>query len=233
MKCWRFDLRRKFSRYVSGELKASEVARLEDHLMGCGHCRAQLARIRDGHRLAQQMPRAALQRDPWKEIEAAINAERLTSPMDRIAWWRLRPVRYMLASALAVIAILMVTLIIMLNRLSYYPAESVDTAGSLDLGEFHAVRISDIEKNTRPHIVAEGYVSEVRIEKDGDLTFRLVEELHQPGPFIVCEIINPIRIDPPPVGSRVRVYGVSRYDGQHDRQWHEVHPVLNIEMVRH
>jgi hypothetical protein len=27
------------------------------------------------------------------------------------------------------------------------------------------------------------------------------------------------------------VYGVSRYDGQADHNWYEVHPVLNIEVV--
>ncbi|MEK6406526.1 MAG: hypothetical protein AABN34_06145 [Acidobacteriota bacterium] len=34
------------------------------------------------------------------------------------------------------------------------------------------------------------------------------------------------------VGSRVRVYGVSRYDSQDNHNWYEVHPVLNIELVR-
>jgi hypothetical protein len=83
-----------------------------------------------------------------------------------------------------------------------------------------------------PHVVTEGYVSEVRIDPDGDMTFRLVEDIDHPDPFIVCEIIRPIRISPPMVGSRVRVYGVSRYDGQPDKQWYEVHPVLNIEAVK-
>jgi hypothetical protein len=232
MKCWRFDLRRNFSRYVTGELKSGDTARLEDHLMACGECRTRLARIRDGHRLAKQMPRAALGREPWEAIEAAIRARPTALPVYSSAWWRPRPVRYALAAALAVIAMLTVTLVVMRNRLPYERRESLNMAGSFDLRDYHAVRISDIGQNTRPHIVAEGYVSEVRIDKDGDFTFRLVEELRQPGPFIVCEIIDPIRIDPPQVGSLVRVYGVSRYDSQHDRQWHEVHPVLNIEMVR-
>jgi hypothetical protein len=82
--------------------------------------------------------------------------------------------------------------------------------------------------------MAEGYVSEVRInDEDGDLSFKLVEDLKSPGPFIVCEIIDPIKLTPPKVGSRVRVYGVSRYDGQDNHNWYEVHPVLNIEEVRH
>jgi len=232
MRCWRFDLRRDFPRYVNGELKARSVARLEDHLMSCGWCRSELARIRDGHRFARQMPRAVLERDPWEAIEAAISADRTASPVDPAQWWRPRPVRQALAAAAVVIALLLVALIVMVDRIAYERGGGPTLSGSLDLDEFHAVRISDIEHNTRPHIVAEGYVSEVRVEEDGDLIFRLVEELRQPGPFIVCEIIDPIRLDPPEVGSLVRVYGVSRYDGQIGRQWHEVHPVLNIEMVR-
>lgn len=102
---------------------------------------------------------------------------------------------------------------------------------SFDEKEYHEVSISNISSNTKPHVVAEGYVTEVRIDKDGDLTFRLVEDLQQREPFIVCEIIEPIRLEAPSVGSRVRVYGVSRYDDQEDHRWHEVHPVLNIETV--
>jgi hypothetical protein len=106
-------------------------------------------------------------------------------------------------------------------------------AAALDLGEFQTVNISDIEQNNKPHVVAEGYVSEVRKnDEDGDLSFKLVDDLGRPGPFIICEIIDPIKLEPPSVGSRVRVYGVSRYDGQADHNWYEVHPVLNIEVVR-
>lgn len=102
----------------------------------------------------------------------------------------------------------------------------------LDTRNFQNVAIADIQNNTRPHVVTEGYVSEVRLDRDGDLTFRLVEDLRQPEPFIVCEIIPTVRLEPPIVGSRVRVYGVSRFDNQPGREWHEVHPVLNIEAVR-
>ena len=89
-----------------------------------------------------------------------------------------------------------------------------------------------MERTTKPHVMAEGYVSEVRIDdEDGDLRFKLVDSLQQSGPFIICEIIDPIKLAPPTVGCRVRVYGVSRYDSQADHMWYEVHPVLNIEVV--
>ena len=102
----------------------------------------------------------------------------------------------------------------------------------MDWREFHPVSIRDIENNTRPHVVAEGYVSEMLIDdEDGDLRFKLVDSLGEQERFIVCEIIEPIRLAPPTIGSRVRVYGVSRYDGKQDHNWYEVHPVLNIEVV--
>ncbi len=176
MKCWRIDLRRSFSLYVTGELEASAVKRVEDHLLDCGSCRTRLARLRNGHRFAQEMPRFTPQLDPWTAIEAAIDARQPNSK---------------------------------------------------------SVNIADIEQNRKPHVMTEGYVSEVHVnDEDGDLSFKLVDELGQPGPFIICEIIDPIKLAPPSVGSRVRVYGVSRYDGQADHNWYEVHPVLNIEVVR-
>jgi len=89
-----------------------------------------------------------------------------------------------------------------------------------------------MEHTTKPHVVTEGYVSEVRInDEDGDLMFKLVDDLQRMDQFVVCEIIDPIRLEPPKVGSRVRVYGVSRYDNQENHNWYEVHPVLNIEEV--
>lgn len=102
----------------------------------------------------------------------------------------------------------------------------------MDGNEFHEVSIAAIDDRSEPHVVVEGYVAEVRFNsEENDLSFKLVENLKQTGPFIVCEIIGPIKLSLPPVGSRVRVYGVSRYDGQPDHRWYEVHPVTKIEMV--
>ncbi len=183
MKCWRIDLRRSFSLYVTGELEASAVKRVEDHLLDCGSCRTRLARLRNGHRFAQEMPRFTPQLDPWTAIEAAIDARQPNSAPDAGggASWR----RLVLKPGFALAVIGMAALIAAL-------------------------------------IVVSG----------GDLSFKLVDELGRPGPFIICEIIDPIKLAPPSVGSRVRVYGVSRYDGQADHNWYEVHPVLNIEVVR-
>jgi hypothetical protein len=104
---------------------------------------------------------------------------------------------------------------------------------AIDVDAFHPVEIADMERSTKAHVVAEGYVSELRLnDEDGDLRFKLVEHPNSHEPFIVCEIIDPIKLEPPPVGSRVRVYGVSRFDKNENHLWYEVHPVLNIEVVR-
>ena len=248
MKCWRIDIHRRFSLYLSGELPPDRVQRVEDPLLDCGTCRDRLAHLRLGHRLAMQMPRVTPARDPWDAIEAAIDREAASGAREKLlapgasslgplaAAWRKRLLNP--AFALGLIAIVMTVLLVVQSRpANRYAAPEQEiglaTFEAIDRGEFHAVSISDIERNNKPHIVAEGYVSEVRVnDEDGDLSFKLVDSLQSEGPFIVCEIIDPIKLAPPPVGSRVRVYGVSRYDGQDNHNWYEVHPVLNIEVVR-
>ena len=232
----RIDLRPNFSRYVHGELRPARLRKIEDHLFDCGECRARLARVQATHTLASQLPREAPFRDPWDAIEAALLPTRSRRPAGEK---RVRPARlksflrsHSVALSLGVIAaVLILALALALGRHkeSYLVAKD-----ALDLREFHPVSIAEMERTTRPHVVAEGYVSEMRInDEDGDLSFKLVDDLGQAGPFIVCEIIDPIRVEPPSIGSRVRVYGVSRYDNQRNHNWYEVHPVLGIEVVRH
>lgn len=236
MKCLRIDLRRKYSLYLNGELETNVVKRIEDHLMDCGSCRVRVAHLRNGHRLAQEIPRFSPERDPWTAIEAAIGAQRPT-PAEAArndARWRALILKPGFAFAvIGVVALSAAVLVTSSRRGRSEERSGTLIADALDLTEFHAVNIADIEQNQKPHVMAEGYVSEVRVnDEDGDLSFKLVDKLGHPGPFLICEIIDPIKLTPPSVGSRVRVYGVSRYDGQTDHNWYEVHPVLNIEVVR-
>jgi hypothetical protein len=240
MKCWQIIRRRDLMRYVTDELTPDRVRRIEDHLLNCGDCRDTVARLRSGQRFAVQLPRITPQRDVWDAIEAAIDqgdkrGARPARPTGSAARWRSRLLSPRFALAAIAGAMLLSVVFVTLHRRA---APEQGPAGlkfleAVDWDEFHPVRISDIESNTKPHVVAEGYVSEVRVnDEDGDLSFRLVDNLGEQERFIVCEIIDPIRLKPPAVGSRVRVYGVSRYDGEHDHNWYEVHPVLNIEVVR-
>ena len=236
MRCWRVNLQRDFSLYLNGELPPVKVKRIEDHLLDCASCRARFAQLRTGHRLAQQMPKFTPQRDPWASIEAGLDAEQ-RAPVQRpraVVQWRGLVIKPGFALAVIGVAALIAAVLIVSSRRTPEQERSGSfIADAIDLREFHTVNIADIERNMQPHVVAEGFVSEVRVnDEDGDLSFKLVDDLGRPGPFIVCEIIDPIHLAPPSVGSRVRVYGVSRYDGQLDHNWYEVHPVLNIEVVR-
>ena len=236
MQCWRFDLRRTFSSYLNGELDHNKTKRVEDHLLDCGTCRTRLARMRNGHRLAQELPRFTPERDPWNAIEAAVSGTAAANGHNDSRIPSLRGLVLKPGVALAVLGVvaLLAAVFVASHRGTVRQEQvgSILIADALDLSEFHTVAISDIERNRKPHVMAEGYVSEIRVnDEDGDLSFKLVEDLKSPGPFIVCEIIDPIKLAAPKVGSRVRVYGVSRYDGQDNHQWYEVHPVLNIEEV--
>lgn len=234
MKCFRFDLQRNFSLYVNGELESSALKRVEDHLIDCGSCRTRLVHLRNGHRLAQQLPKLTPRNDPWSAIEAEIEASR--SAVAHPAPNRLRALWMQPGFALATILLIaLVGAFVAIRNAGARPEQEGAAslvAEALDLSQFHLVNIADIERNQKPHVVAEGFVSEVIADADGDSKFRLVDELGRPGPFIICEIIDPIKVRTPSVGSRVRVYGVSRFDSQPHHNWYEVHPVLNIEVVR-
>jgi hypothetical protein len=228
-------LRRNFSLYLNGELTPQKTRQVEDHLLDCGQCRAQLARIRGGVRFAQSAPRFTLKRDPWAAIEAAIDKEEARAQARPEPAARQRTLRPSFVIVTIALAILFAGILAASNNREALEKQSRSGVPSdaLDLREFHVVSIADIKRTTQPHVVAEGFVSEVLIDdEDGDLRFKLVESLHQSEPFIICEIIEPIKLSPPMVGSRVRVYGVSRYDSKEDHNWYEVHPVLNIEVVR-
>src|SRR5262245_20708152 len=80
---------------------------------------------------------------------------------------------------------------------------------------YHSVALSDIPNTAEPHVTTVGYVSEISVDaEEGDRKFRLVDNLQSPNHFIVCEIIPPMDMKMPEIGSRIRVYGVSRYDGK-------------------
>jgi len=226
MRCWRIDIQRNLLRYVQGELSMQAIELLENHLLDCGACRTQVERLRRGDHFARLMPGVTPEHDLWSQIEKAIEDPSPPRMKPRVSRVAVRRTFVYVSIALSfALGGLLVLASQHLNR------ESISSA--IDLDEFHPVKISDIERTSTPHVMAEGFVSEVRAnDEDGDLCFRLVDDLRQPGSFVVCEIIDSIRIEPPMVGSRVRVYGVSRFDNKEDHRWYEVHPVLNIEVMK-
>ena len=72
------------------------------------------------------------------------------------------------------------------------------------------------------HVQVTGRVALVRHELDGDLHIKLVGATR----FIVAECIPQLPCTPPVVGTKITVFGISRYDSEH--RWWEVHPVEHI-----
>ena len=163
--------------------------------------------------------------DAGVAIAAALDAEAAPAPRP-LARLRALPRPALAAAAVATLAVNALAIAWSTGRFS------AERPGEVDPGRFRTVRIADMSANTEPHVVAEGIVSEVRVDpRDGDVKFRIVESLYAPEPFVVCEVIGPYRIDPPRVGSRVRVFGVSRFDSKEAHRWHEIHPVLKVELL--
>jgi hypothetical protein len=237
MRCWRFDLWKKFTLYADGELNDKAVRQVEEHLLDCNDCRRRLARLRDGQRFARSLPRAASE-DNWEAIAVALDVEANAAagppaPAKVPSPWRILSTSPRFASVILLIAFLMLSFSLLVWNQKAESPHAYSPERPFDARNFRPVSISDIQNNTKTHVVAEGYVAEVHLDdEDGDFMFKLVEDVSQPQPFIICEIISPINLAPPTVGSRVKVYGVSRYDADEGRQWHEVHPVLNIETVK-
>ncbi len=235
--CLRFGLKRDLVRYVDGELSPSAVTRIEEHLVDCASCRETALALRDGRSFARALTRIPSPSDRWDDIEAALVA-RVDPP--RARWTPAVPRLTVSVSRWALAGWVIAATVLCVNgwflfgprTLTHGAPQLAVESGPVDKDGFQTVSVSDIKANTRPHVVAEGKVAEVRIdEEDGDLMFKLVDELGEQDQFIICEVIDPIHIDPPAVGSKVRVYGVSRFDPQADHNWFEIHPVLSIEQI--
>jgi hypothetical protein len=225
MFCWRISLKKQRARYADGELAADETARFEAHLLDCPPCRASVVRLKRGRSHARLLERRRPRRDGWAAIAAALDADPAPARGPRL---RLPAVPRPALVAVAAAALSLNALGIAWTSGGLSPQRPED----FDPGRFRAVRIEEMGENTEPHVVAEGVVSEVRVDpKDGDVKFRLVESLGAPEPFVVCEVIGPYRVEAPRVGSRVRVFGVSRFDAKETHRWHEIHPVLKVELL--
>ncbi|HMW02905.1 MAG TPA: zf-HC2 domain-containing protein, partial [Acidobacteriota bacterium] len=239
MWCWRIDIQRKLMAYLDSNLNPPGVFKVEQHLLDCASCRGQVEHLRRGQRFAMAIERHRAPETGWEALEAALDAIPVAERAKPVAVashirWLSWP-GMALTTGLLVGGVLVGALWLAVNTPST-PSLKTKILESVEPEEesqaFHEVSISGIESNTEPHIVVEGVVNEVKIDADGDLTFRLVEKVNQATPFVVCEVLNPHQIKPPSPGDRVRVYGVSRYDNKHTHQWYEVHPVMNIELVR-
>jgi hypothetical protein len=240
MSCWRFDLRRKLLPYIEGELCARDVERLERHLLDCGWCREMLLRLKAGHHMAQQLPHVMPGAGHRSELDAvmATAAPRASihQARNRVRGdWLDRLSTPQVVAALTALVLMQSAFLLVSNRGFLFGQRSGGAikASALELKDFRQLSIPELEFNTQPHIVTEGYVQGVHADaEEGTVAFKLVESDRGPGSFVVCEIMSPIHLAVPAEGSHVRVYGVARYDAQTDRKWYEVNPVLNISVLK-
>ena len=217
-RCTRYDRIHLLKDYLDGNVswKKNEI---ELHLKTCASCAEKLEQLKRGDHLARMFsPEKVDPPDVWKRLEHTLDAVRPA-------------VRSKEQKKMAAIAAVLITGAV----ITLWSFKQSNPGGSLPAGHrtYTEVRLSRIAENTEAHIVTEGVVSEIAIENpDGDYRIRLQENLRQSGPFVICEILRPSKIPIPEVGKRVRVYGVSRFDSKPGHQWHEVHPVLDIETVQ-
>jgi hypothetical protein len=220
-----FFLRRKFVPYLDGGLRPDQAGRLEKHLAGCRECGDLIVRIRAGHQAARRFGRLSPDASPrLPEFEEI---------------WARRPSPSRLSPALAVPALLavaagLVMLVAVSSRtMTSHSREGLVASHDIQAGrEFTPLAIREFAMNSRSRIVTEGFVHNVYYdEQERTLHIKLVEGLQDPEPFVICEIRDVRGLTIPQQGSRVRVYGMARFDAQPGRGWHEVNPVMNIAVL--
>jgi hypothetical protein len=234
---------RRLIRYIDRELTLPRIRGVENHLLTCGRCRHKLLNLKAGRKLSLLLPKAFPPEESWHAIEAALDLRPDTDRSGRTAARTAGARRVLPRAALSSVVMLALGAVLMAAVLSLVRSDSggvnqdvrpggqaFDAGARFNAKTFHPVAIDDIQRSEDPHVVAEGYVADISLDRDdGDLMFKLVDNLDRPGPFVVCEIMDSIKLSPPTVGARVKVYGVSRYDAKADHQWYEVHPVLDIQ----
>lgn len=241
MSCWRFGLRRKFVPYLEGKIPDQGAKRLERHLSDCEDCRVMFLRLRAGHQFAQQLrpfePKGAPDAPEFEAMIAGIGE----MARGRHRWARMRERLFDIRTspravqALMVLVVVQLAILVVLNRKVLFGehGSALMKPSALDFSDFHPLSIQELQTNTTPHVVTEGYVRDVHFdEEERTMHFKLVQIPHVPELFIMCEIIGESGIPVPYEGSRVRVYGVTRYDAQTGREYHEVNPVLNIAVLQ-
>jgi hypothetical protein len=241
MSCWHFGLRRKFVPYLEGKISDQGAKRLEKHLSDCEDCRVMFVRLRAGHQFAQQLrpfePKGASDAPEFEAMspdigEMAHGRHRWVRMWER--WLDIRTTPRAVQALMVLVVVQFAILVVLDRKVLFGERGSASVKPSaLDFSHFRPLSIQELQTNTTPHVVTEGYVRDVHFdEEERTMHFDLVQIPQGSELFIVCEIISRSEIPVPYEGSRVRVYGVARYDGQTGRKWNEVNPVLNIAVLQ-
>ena len=204
--------RRRFVAGLEGELSRPRAERLETHLAGCPGCRDLFARVRSGHEAGRRFGRLGPIPPPrFPDLDEI--REPAARPLAAGLVTRVLPAA--LAVGLVLLAVFWGTV-----TTQRCPAASRGWPS----GEFAT--------NERSRVFTEGFVHDVYFdEEERTLHIKLLEAPRQMEPFVICEIRDAGGVAVPPQGSRVRVYGNARFDGQPGRGWHEVNPVAMIAIL--
>jgi len=217
MFCPRFDLHRSFPQYLDGAASSRTVERIERHLLDCGGCRARLIRMREAKSLLGELPRVAA--PPFEQLM------RRTPPRAPRLSFILPPfLRHFAADALVASALFAVFTLL-------YTHTASARNRLFDSSSFRRIEVRQVAGSDDPHVIVQGVVSEIAGDfGEGSHRFRLSAP-NDPKAFVVCEILDGDPMSAPKPGSRVRVWGVSRYDPSPSHRWFEIHPVLKLEAV--
>jgi hypothetical protein len=217
-------LHRLFPLYLDRAASPKIVARIERHLLGCGECRARLVRLRDAKSLLENVRPLEAPPFVWS---AATPVAALPSPSQSGDWRRRTPNivrRFAADAAIAASLFLVFTLL--------YTHAASARSRLFDLSEFRPIALRSVSQNTDPHVIVQGVVSPIKGDfEEENRRFRLADP-HDPRAFVVCELLDGDPQSMPKAGTRVRVWGVTRYDSNPDHRWFEIHPVLKVEVVR-
>jgi hypothetical protein len=210
-------VRRRLLPYLEDALDARAAAGLERHLAACDGCAQVLARLRSGHEAGRSFGRLAPTAPARLPRFEEVRAER---PAFR------RPFPAAAVPATLALAVLLAAAVLFTARTRAVRPPKPAT------GPFTELAISDFETGLDSRVVTEGFVQNVYFdEEERTLHIKLAESPLGQGPFVICEVRDARGLDVPAVGSRIRVYGRSRYDAQPGRGWHEVNPVMQIAVL--
>jgi hypothetical protein len=233
-------LHRKFLFHLEGRLPGPEAARMEAHLGGCRACGDLYAKIRRGDLIGREFARIGPGRLPpppeFEKIRAKIVPD--ASPGERAVRIRMNPLRALAtplgAGVLVALVVAQAILLVISARKTVLSGKEAGSAAIARIyAGYHPLRIPDFPSNTRMNVYTEGVVREVYFDREENtLHLKLVEMDRKSEPFVICEILRPAGMTIPREGTRVRVYGVARFDAQPGREWHEVNPVLDLAVLK-
>ena len=91
------------SAYCHGELSSEDSKRFAEHIISCARCRTQFEEVKQGIKLAEQLPRLSAPEHLWRELEPLLAKQAETRVAIRPTLWTWR-VQMAAAAALVLIA---------------------------------------------------------------------------------------------------------------------------------